>query len=291
MTTPYDIAAYIAQYANDENVKAELKKFGIGIVPNSLRQLVEKLEGTGKYKVIETETYQKLLNNQKEPETHSVQILGAKVETPEAQGEIKVVDPFGKGYLTPQNLQTTIKEENVQHNQEAFVGEKLSTGITPEKASIPFTEEQLREEGQIPQSGTETFEKSTTSEFKHFKEPPAVPENPLKKLWYDITQKASSEHSISFSSLIVNAIPIEIENNTLRIGFSSSHTYQMKQLKKKANTEKIIEVVRAVSGQNLDVSYEVLADRKESNLTLHITAEEKNANNERIHSLQILGGN
>lgn len=291
MTTPYDIAAYIAQYANDENVKTELKKLGFGIVPNSFRQLVEKLEGTGKYKVIETETYQKLLSNQKEPETHSVQIFGTEGNsTSLPQEEIKVVDPFGKGYLTPQNLQTTIKEENVQRNQETFVGEKLTSSITPEKASIPFTEEQLREEGQIPSNTTETFQKANTSEFKHFKEE-IVPENPLKKLWYDITQKASAEHSIAFSSLIVNAIPIEIESNTLRIGFSSSHTYQMKQLKKKANTEKMIEVLRAVAGQDLDVSYEVLADRKESNLTLHITSEDKNSNNERIHSLQILGGN
>lgn len=293
MTTAYDIAAYIAQYANDPQVKAELKKLGFGIVPNSFSQLVAGIEASGKYKVMDTESYQRLLNNQKEPETHSIQIFGIQPDQPQqniSQEEVKVVDPFGTGYLTPSNVQHTIKDDNIMKNQETFVGKNLNGSITPEKANIPFTQEQLKEGTPSTNTAPETFVKPSETDFKHYTET-VVPENPLKKLWYDITQLASAEHSIAFSSLIVNAVPIEISDNTLRIGFSSSHTYQMKQLKKQANTAKMVEILRTVTGQELNVSYEILAERKENSLTLHITNEDKQSNNERVHSLQILGGN
>lgn len=51
------VAIYIAQFANDEGVKNELKQLGLSIVPNSLSQLVGKLEGAG-YVVMKKEMFE-----------------------------------------------------------------------------------------------------------------------------------------------------------------------------------------------------------------------------------------
>lgn len=228
--TPQQVAQFISEYTTNEDVKKELKKYGYSIVPNKLSLLLENIEKIG-YKVLKTQEYEELKSKAEmavsEPELPSEhQILGGFPDTSVTESKTKeLIDPFSDTPLIA-NLETK---------------EQVAEQAAPKEEVKPKVEE-----------------------FTHVVPPKEVPEDPLLKLWFKLKERVKEVHSISMYSLIVNAQAVSLENDTLTVGFTTKHTYQMNQFKRKDNRNKFLETLKEVSGQNYDIICEVITDKTET---------------------------
>lgn len=246
--TPQQVAQFISEYTTNEDVKKELKKYGYNIVPNKLSLLLENIEKIG-YKVLKTQEYEELKAQAemtvREPEVPAVhQILGGFPDTEASEPKVReLIDPFSDTPLIA-NVETK-KEE-------------------PEKAP--------KEEV-----------KPKVEEFNHVIPPKEEPEDPLLKLWFKLKERVKEVHSISMYSLIVNAQAVSLKNNTLTVGFTTKHTYQMNQFKRKDNLNKFLETLKEVSGHNYEIVCEVITDKKDNMPNATATVKP-------VEVFQILGG-
>lgn len=249
--TPEQIANFILQHIETPEVKEVLKRNGVSVVPNSKALLFQKLEAAG-YKVIKKDEYDKLIQNEKpvtetgstthtEPITESIpemvehQFLGAKPpsveptpsdsqpksDSPEPEKR-RITDPFGGDSLTKETVTTN-------HGNR-------STSNSP--------------------TGTAMKEKGV-QEFNHYKEVPSEPESPIEKTWHQIRLQAKSK-SISFYSLVANAILLQSSDEEVVIGFSTHHTYQMNQLKKGDNLSTLQSIVENITGKTPSIQIKVV---------------------------------
>lgn len=237
---PQEVAAFIAQFAEDSNVIQELKLLGYGIVPNSFSQLVSKIESAG-YKVIKEVEYNTLLNSQKVERPAELQLLGGFNPEPWKETKKELLDPFSDGVLTTIGVQSAVEQ-----NEKEFLGNNSTEPVGNTNGSPNTTS--------MEQTTTTEIE---TTEFNHFKEP-VIPEDPLKKLWFHITKQAGEIHSVAFVSLVIPATPISLENNLLKVGFLPTQTYQMKQLKRNDNMTKLKALLLEHTGNEVEVELEVI---------------------------------
>lgn len=257
--TPQQVAQFISEYVTNEDVKKELKKYGYNIVPNSLTKLIGNIEKIG-YKVLKNDEYLDLKEQAtkpaptpEEPFPSEIQILGGVQVEPEQVQQKELVDPFSDVPLI----------------------RSLDTPVAEKKEEFP-----------PPLQGSNSpsvEEKPKVKEFTHTIPPKEEPTEPMQKMWFKLKEKVKEVHSISLYSLVVNAQVVSLrEDNTLVIGFSTKHTYQMNQFKRKDNLSKFEEIVQELTGKNYSLVCEVLNETKE--------ATKQQAKPNKSNEIQILGG-
>lgn len=227
--TPQQVAQFISEYTTNEDVKKELKKYGYNIVPNKLSLLLENIEKIG-YKVLKTEDYEDLKRKAISP---------IPATTTDLPSEHQILGGFSDTPEAPKNKELV----------DPFSDTPLIANTS--------TKEPVPQEPKVESSPKE-------ESFNHVVPPKEAPLDPLQKLWFELKKQVEKVHSISLYSLIVNAQALSLENNTLTVGFTTKHTYQMNQLKRKHNWSKFTETLNEVSGENYDVILEVMNTKQET---------------------------